>query len=166
MLEQVLPNVRYEDYRRGLCLLDPYGLHLDWQVISAAGQSKAIDLFLNFPIMDMNRNVFWHHAEKVAAADINRMNTFWGDESWRNVAYEEEATLFGPEEKKAANETVAEAFRQRLRDVAGFAKVPAPIPMRNSAGAVVYYLFFASPKPVAQKIVTSIFKKYHDRGVS
>ena len=36
--------------------------------------------------------------------------------------------------------------------------------MRNTCGAVVYYLFFASQKPVAQKIVTSIFKKYRDRG--
>jgi three-Cys-motif partner protein len=165
MLDQVLPNVRYEDFRRGLCLLDPYGLHLDWQVISTAGQSKAIDLFLNFPIMDMNRNVFWHYPEKVDKPDIRRMNTFWGDESWRNVAYQEERTLFGPVEKKAANETVAEAFRQRLRDLAGFANVPDPVPMRNSSGAVVYYLFFASPKPVAQKIVVAVFKKYSDREV-
>src|SRR5208282_4986307 len=36
MLDQVLPLVRYEDYRRGLCLLDPYGLHLDWNVIFTA----------------------------------------------------------------------------------------------------------------------------------
>jgi three-Cys-motif partner protein len=26
LLEKVFPNVRYENYRRGLCLLDPYGL--------------------------------------------------------------------------------------------------------------------------------------------
>jgi len=35
--------------------------------------------------------------------------------------------------------------------------------MRNSTGAVVYYLFFASPKPVAERIVTSIFDKYRNR---
>jgi three-Cys-motif partner protein len=165
MLTQVLPKVRYEDFRRGLCLLDPYGLHLHWEVMRTAGQSKAIDLFLNFPIMDMNRNVFWRHPEEVGAADIGRMNAFWGDASWRDVAYEEEQTLFGPVEKKAANEAVAEAFRQRLRDAAGFAYVPAPLPMRNSCGAVVYYLYFASQKPVAQKIVTDIFKRYRDRGM-
>jgi three-Cys-motif partner protein len=164
MLNRVLPRVRYEDYRRGLCLLDPYGLHLCWDVIRTAGQSKAIDLFLNFPIMDMNRNVFWHHPEEVGAEDIARMNAFWGDRSWRDIAYEEEDTLFGLEEKKAANETIAAAFRQRLQEVAGFAKVPAPLPMRNSNGAVVYYLFFASQKPVAQNIVTDIFRKYRDRG--
>ncbi len=29
-------------------------MHLNWEVIYEAGQSRAIDLFLNFPVMDMN----------------------------------------------------------------------------------------------------------------
>src|SRR5262249_3880316 len=119
MLEQVFPRVRYQDYRRGLCLLDPYGLHLNWKLIHTAGQLKTIDLFLNFPIADMNRNVFWRDCEGVGASDLARMKAFWGDETWRHVAYEVEQTLFGPEEKKAPNETIAAAFRQRLIDVAG-----------------------------------------------
>ena len=57
LLSQVFPRVRFEDYRRGLCLLDPYGLHLQWEVIAAAGQMRSIDIFLNFPVADMNRNV-------------------------------------------------------------------------------------------------------------
>lgn len=40
LLEKVLPNVRYENYRRGLCLLDPYGLQLDWKVIHTAGKMR------------------------------------------------------------------------------------------------------------------------------
>jgi hypothetical protein len=35
-----------------------------------------------------------------------------------------------------------------------------PLPMRNSKKAVVYYLFFASPKAVAEKIITDIFRNY------
>src|SRR5262249_38078125 len=88
MLEEVLPNVQYKDYRRGLCLLDPYGLDWNWEVIPAAGQMGTIDLFLNFPVMDMNRNVFWHRPDKVDASDIARMDAFWGDHSWRGAAYE------------------------------------------------------------------------------
>jgi hypothetical protein len=38
--------------------------------------------------------------------------------------------------------------------------VPKPLPMRNSNNAVIYYLFFASPKPVAEKIIEGIFAKY------
>ncbi len=121
-------------------------------------------MFLNFPIADMNRNVFWRHPEGVAEADIARMNAFWGDESWRKVAYESVPTLFGPEDEKTDNKTIADAFRDRLRKVAGFRNVPEPVPMRNTTGATVYYLFFASAKPVAQNIVTDIFTKYRNRG--
>ena len=44
-----------------------------------AGQSKAIDLFLNFPVMDMNRNAIWHSPENAPTDGIERMNRFWGD---------------------------------------------------------------------------------------
>jgi hypothetical protein len=47
-----------------------------------------------------------------------------------------------------------------LNKVAGFGFVPDPLPMRNSKNAVVYYLFFASPKAVADKIIRDIFRKY------
>jgi three-Cys-motif partner protein len=166
LLQQILPKVRFEDYRRGLCLLDPYGLHLRWQVIETVGQLGTIDMFLNFPMADMNRNVFWRNPEGVDESDVARMTAFWGDETWRQIAYEEVQTLFGPEEEKTSNETVAQAFRERLRHKAGFKNVPEPIPMRNTKGAIVYYLFFASPKPVAQKVVTDIFDKYRSRGAN
>lgn len=167
LLSDVFPNVRYEQYRRGLCLLDPYGLHLDWGVLAEAGRMRSIDLFLNFPIMDMNRNTLWRHPEGVASEDISRMTSFWGDDSWRKTAYKEccQQSLFGsPGLEKACNEEIAEAFRVRLREVAGFKNVPKPMPMRNTKGNVVYYLFFASQKDVAGKIVQAIFTKYASRG--
>jgi three-Cys-motif partner protein len=161
--EQVFPAIRYEDYRRGLCILDPYGLHLDWNVIQAAGSSKTIEIFLNFPVMDMNRNVLWHDPERTNDTNRERMTRFWGDESWLHAAYSGAGNLFGHLEKQT-NEDVAEAFRQRLKSVAGFGHVPEPMPMRNSVGAVVYYLFFAAHQPVAASIVTSIFNKYRAVG--
>jgi three-Cys-motif partner protein len=163
LLDKVFPKVRYEDYRRALCLLDPYGLHLNWEVVQAAGQSRAIDLFLNFPIMDMNRNALWRTQEKVPQEKRDRMTAFWGDDSWQEAAYTSERTLFGEERVKAENRDVAGAFRERLREAAGFAHVAEPLAMRNTRGAVVYFLFFASQKPVASKIIKDIFGKYRDR---
>ena len=61
---------------------------------------------------------------------------------------------------KQGNDQIADAFRERLQKVAGFGFVPEPLPTRNSRKAIVYYLFLASPKAVAQKIITDIFKKY------
>lgn len=163
LLNTVLPQVQYRDFRRGLCILDPYGLDLDWKLMATAGQMKSIDIFLNFPVMDMNRNVLWRNPEGVGSEQVARMNRYWGDESWRGIAYRGEGNLFGFLEKQP-NEVVVEAFRKRLLGVAGFKRVPGPLPMRNSNGAVVYYLFFASQKGTAENIVLDIFSKYRARG--
>lgn len=76
LLRDVFPHVQYADYRRGLCVLDPYGLHLEWRAISTAGQMRTLDVFLNFPVQDMNRNVFWRNPDKVSNTQIQRMNLF------------------------------------------------------------------------------------------
>jgi three-Cys-motif partner protein len=145
-------------------LLDPYGLHLDWEVIQLAGQSEAVDMFLNFPVMDMNRNAIWRNPDKVPREGIERMNRFWGDESWKQAAYVEsrQKNLFSrePELLKQDNNAIVAAFQKRLKAVAGFKFVPEPLPMRNSNNAVVYYLFFASQKPVAKSIIEDIFAKH------
>lgn len=86
-----------------------FGLHLDWSVIFRAGQMKTLDVFLNFPVADMNRNVLWRHPEKVSLPQVTRMTAFWGDGSWRDIAYQTTRNLFGYPEKEP-NEVVAEAF--------------------------------------------------------
>ena len=139
------------------------GLHLNWTVIATAGQMKTLDIFLNFPIYDINLNVLRRNPDNVELAQKERMNAYWGDESWRQFAYRTDTNLFGEPEKQS-NEVVVEAFRRRLKKVAGFARVPQPMPMRNSIGAIVNYLFFASQKNTAEHIVLDIFKKYENRG--
>ena len=132
----------------------------------AAGQSRAIEIFLNFSVMDMNMNILWNDPEKVDQKQIDRMNAFWGDESWRQIAYEKQKNLFNDTfEEKMPNRTIAEAFRKRLIERAGFKYVPEPIPMRNTTGATLYYLFFASPNEKGGKIVQDIFDRYKNKGL-
>ena len=91
------------------------------------------------------------------------MTRFWGDSSWRTAAYVEspQRELFSaPGLLKQSNDAIVAAFRKRLQEVAGFQYVPEPLPMKNRNNAVVYYLFFASPKAVAGKIIAAIFAKY------
>ncbi len=164
LVNDVFPTVRYANYERALCILDPYGLHLDWQVIKAAGDSQAIEIFLNFPVMDMNMNVLWHNSDRVSDLHRDRMTRFWGDDSWESAAYQATQGLFEEMQEKSSNEEVAEAFRVRLKEVGGFKYVPKAMPMRNTKGAVVYFLFFAAQQPAADKIVKDIFAKYAHRG--
>lgn len=140
-------------------------MNVDWQILQTAGQMRSIEIFYNFMIMDANMNVFWRNPEKVATNQIERMDKVWGDRSWREAAYRMTPTLFGDIEEKADNEVVAEAFRKRLHEVAGFKYVPHPMPMRNEKDAVVYYLFFASQNHTGERIVKNIFDKYRARGM-
>jgi three-Cys-motif partner protein len=163
LLNEVFPTIRYEDYQRALCILDPYGLHLRWSVIAEAARKETIEIFLNFPTLDMNRNVLLWKPEDASLDDIQRMNAFWGDQTWRDIAYSTAGNLFGWPEKQP-NDVIAEAFRQRLQRVAGFKYVPEPVPMKNSRSAILYYLFFAAQKETAENIVIDIFNKYRRQG--
>ena len=160
LLIDVFPNIKYEDFKRGLCLLDPYGLHLNWEVIKTAGRMKSIDMFINFPVADINRNVLRRNPATVDPTSILRMNAYWGNESWRDISFNI-IDMFG-DKHKSDNETIASAFGDRLNKVAGFQYVSSPMPMRNSKNAVVYYLFFASQQKVADNIIIDIFDKYKD----
>lgn len=167
LVETVLPQVRYDHFRRGLCILDPYGLQLKWSTVMAVAQARSVEIFLNFPTMDMNRNVLWNNPTGVSQAQGQRLSMFWGDQSWRDFYQPSpQLSLWGEraEEKQASNDDVAEAFRRRLRDVAGFSFVPPPLPMRNGIGRVLYYLFFASHQRVAADIIEQVFAKYRKRG--
>jgi three-Cys-motif partner protein len=158
LIRDVFPLSRYEDRRRSLCLLDPYNIDLSWNVIATAGGMKSIEVFVNFMVMDMNMN-------EAEPAQVARMDRFWGDGSWRSVAYEAnpQLNLYGVQDEikvDDANEKIAEAYRQRLIDVAGFAHAPRPLRFVNSRGRTIYYLFFASPNPTGNKIVGEIFTKH------
>ncbi len=159
LIQHVFPQIRWENYQRALCILDPYGLHLDWHVIKAAADTQAIEIFLNFPVMDMQMNVFWSNPDRVTEENRGRMTRFWGDESWREAAYTPVQGLFGEMTQKNPIDIITRAFQSRLKQAAGFEFVPDPIPMRNTKGAIVYYLFFASHNRTAHKIVNYIFEQ-------
>lgn len=109
----------------------------DLDVVQTAGRMRSIKIFLNFMIMDANMNVLWRNRDKVPATQIERMRTFWGDDSWEQAGYTTEPGLFGDIESKASNEAVVKAYRKRLQEVAGFKHVPEPLSMRNSNGGVI-----------------------------
>ena len=166
VLLELFPKIVYAQYKRALCLLDPYGLHLSWEVIKQAGEMGTIELLLNFPVMDMQQNVLWHNPEKVASANKERMNKFWGDSSWEQASYRKnpQGDLFGGESKiKESTLIVAKAYQKRLKDEAGFKFVSEPLPMRNSKNSIVYYLIFMSPNKTAHKIMRDIFSRHQNQ---
>lgn len=167
LLKEIFPTIKYEDYRRGLCLLDPYKTNIRWEVVEAAGKSGCLEIFLNFTTMDINRNALRTDPTKITDNSAERMTAFWGDNSWREEFYQEKQTLpiFEVEEvREASNLQVVNAYRGRLKELAGFKYVSETMPMRNRNNSVIYYLLFASQKQVPNNIVGHIFDKYKNRG--
>src|ERR1700751_2032699 len=81
----------------------------------------------------------WNQPDQVKPEQAARLTAFWGDEPWRDVAYETSMDLFG-HPTKTDNRTIVDAFSGRLAEVAGFRFVLEPMPMRNRNNAIVYYL--------------------------
>lgn len=161
LLNKIAPTLSYASYWRGLCVLDPYGIHgkpLRWLTIKKLADLRTMDIFINFPLMDINRNTLRSRLANADDANIAAFTAFWGSDDWKDLMYAQD--LFGDLDKTGSNQKLATAFQKRLKDVAGFNFVPDPILMHNSKGGPLYYLYFASHQSVAQKVILSIFKKY------
>jgi three-Cys-motif partner protein len=162
LLKEVFPKTRYADYQRALCLLDPYNINLKWEVIETAGQMGSVEVFLNFMIMDINRNALRKNRDLAIQSKVDQLTWLWGDTSWEDAAYSSDGRLF-EDPQKVSNARFEEAFRERLKKKAGFKYVSPPMPMKTKTNSVIYYLYFASQKPVAAGIVDQIFDKYRKR---
>ena len=166
MLASVLPRFSFAKRTRALCVLDPYGLTLDWEVVRSAGRSLAVEVFINFPVMQMNRNCKCEDVTKIIPGERAAMDRFWGDRSWHSAMFRPspQQNLFGDEDlDKTGNFELVAAYCERLRMVAGFNFVAEPLAMRNSRNAVVYYLIFAGPNRTGWRIVQDIYRKYGRR---
>ncbi len=51
--QKVLHRAQYRDFKRSLCILDPYGLHLDWEVMYIAGKIRSIEPMIG-PVRNIN----------------------------------------------------------------------------------------------------------------
>jgi three-Cys-motif partner protein len=150
---------------RAVVFLDPYGMQVDWATIEAIAATKAIDLWLLFPLgVAINRLLTRNEPPPKNWADA--LTRFFGNEEWKQEFYakKKERTLFGEEEterKEADFERIGRFFLKRLKTV--FAQVaPNPLILTNSRGVPIYLLCFAvgNPKgaPTAVKIAKDILK--------
>ncbi len=162
LLNSALPLCRWGDHRRGFWLLDAYGMDYSWDVIAAAGAERGVEVMLNCPIHDINRNALWLDPSRLPPGRMERMRRFWGDDSWRDAVYEKQAALFGDEPgyRKLPYGQIVRAYCDRLRRIAGFPYVVDPLLVRTPSQKPLYYLVFASHNGIGAKIAGDVFKKH------
>jgi three-Cys-motif partner protein len=152
--------------RRAVLFLDPYGMQVDWTTIEAIARTKAIDLWVLFPL-GIGVNRLLTKSGDIPETWRRRLNLLLGTEDWYEEFYRFESTptLFGGEVErvvKASTETIGRYFNDRLKSI--FAAVAdEPNVLRNSANSPLYLLCFAAgnPKgaPIALRIANHLLKK-------
>jgi three-Cys-motif partner protein len=68
ILPGLLSRCRYKDFARGLCLLDPYGLSVDYELLKQIAATGTVEIFFNFMIVSANRNVLWRDRTRCRSA--------------------------------------------------------------------------------------------------
>jgi three-Cys-motif partner protein len=159
LTNQVLPAMRYTDYKRGLVFLDPYGTQVAWETVRQLAEAKAFDLFINFPIMGVNRLL--DRDRRPDDHTLKLLERMTGDSRWAVELYTEQIDLFG--ESRYSRPVLralelANLYMDRVRGLFGHAS--RLVVMTNSTNTPLYALFLASHKDVAVEITNDIFGQY------
>lgn len=150
--------------RRAVAFLDPFALHVKWETIKKIAKTKAIDMWLLFPAMAVNRML--PRSGVVPPKWAGKLTETFGSDEWQGYFYEkQQADLFGEElmsKQPKVFEKLSEFITMRLSTV--FEEATAkPLILRNSSGAPLFLLCFASgnPKgaPIACRIASHIINK-------
>lgn len=129
---------------RAVLFLDPYGMQVEWNTIAAVADTKAIDVWILFPLIGVNRVLT--RSGEIPAAWRHRLDVLLGTTDWYEQVYSIEHTqeLFGDVERpmKVPTQAIGQLFNRRLeRLFAGVAERPRVL--RNSVNAPLYLLCFA-----------------------
>lgn len=131
---------------RAVLFLDPYGMQVEWATIEAIARTRAIDLWLLFPL-GIGVNRLLKKSGDIPDSWRMRLNTLLGTAAWYDEFYKVETVpdLFGNERahvEKATMETIGRYFNDRLRSIfAGV--VDKPGVLLNNRRCPLYLLCFA-----------------------
>lgn len=145
---------------RAVAFLDPYGMNVESELLWRIGKTKAIDLWLLFPLgMGVNRLLKTNGVPHKAFAD--KLTRVFGDTDWENAFYRPPATLdmFPDDPARAIKQTdftaIGEHYMERLRThFAGVA--PRTKVLFNSRGNPMYWLLFAAANPIGAPTAVKI----------
>lgn len=117
-LQDTCLNHKWQRHRAVL-FLDPYGMQVTWDTIVAIASTKAIDLWILFPLgVAVNRLL--RRDGRIDASWRRRLNAMFGETDWYDVFYntKRERGLFGEQTavaKTASFDAIGQYFVRRLK---------------------------------------------------
>ena len=141
---------------RAVMFLDPYGMQVRWQTLEAIAATKAIDLWLLFPL-GIGVNRLLPRSGNVPESWARALTECLGTDDWRRELYDVrlESSILQPDQEhevrvKATLDRIGTYFVERLQTIfAGVA--PQPGVLRNSRHSPLYLLCFAAGNTAGTK---------------
>lgn len=132
-------------HARGVMFIDPYGMNVDWETLTAVGRTGAIDVWYLFSLSGLYRQAA-HNIRDIDENKRNALTRMLGTTAWEKELYskEEQTSLFGREEsyRRIANvKTLENYVRQRLGTI--FTEVLPPLALPINEKPQMFSLFFA-----------------------
>ena len=158
LCQNVVANPRI-DWRknRAVVFLDPFGMQVPWTTLEALGATKAIEVFLNFPVGMAIQRLLPRDTNKITDKRRAMLDKYFGSSEWFDVVYRKSPTLFGKEVDEKSEESgrrLVRWYRSRLEKAFGYVSKAALI--RNTRRGHLYYLMLASPNGNGVRIANHI----------
>lgn len=144
---------------RAVVFIDPYGMQVEWPTLKAIASTKAIDLWLLFPL-GQGVNRLLTKGQPPGGKWAERLTATFGTEDWKSAFYQTNKTrgLFGDVviNRKSANyESIKDFFVRRLQTI--FCEVSKnPLALINSKNIPIFLLCFAAGNPKGAKTAIKI----------
>lgn len=142
---------------RAVAFLDPFALQVRWDTLKSIASTEAIDLWLLFPAMAVNRMLA--RSGKIDATWKQRLDETFGVDSWDEVFYDkEDPDLFGHSKvfkRPEPFDVLSKFVTLRLREEFVGAN-DQPLILRNTTGSPLFLLCFACGNPKAVKPALNI----------
>lgn len=140
---------------RGVVFLDPFGMQVPWTTIAGLARTKAMEVFLNFPV-GMSIQRLLRRDGQFTPKQRGRLDEYFGDPGWFDEIYPKSPGLFGsvPSKAKDAEERLVNWYRKRLENA--FGHVSKPRLVLNSHGGHLYFLIFAGPNATGAGIASYV----------
>jgi three-Cys-motif partner protein len=142
---------------RAVVFLDPFATQVAWETVAAIAGTHAVDVWILFPLMAVNRLL----ANDPAKACRTALDRLFGTSQWFEQFYRThaESSIFGQPfdmvRKACSFDGIAAFYLDRLRSV--FAEVaPRPRLFCNSRNSPMFQLFFAAGNPKGAPIAVRI----------
>lgn len=146
------------DQWRGVVFLDPFGMQVPWKTIAEVGKTKAIEVFINFPVGMAIQRLLPKNGQ-FSPKQRKKLDEYFGTDEWFDIIYKQGQDLFGNNITKVqkSGDVLVSWYRKRLKEAFGHVSTAREI--QTTDGRPLYYLIFAGPNKTGLKIADRILKQ-------